>query len=43
MINFENLKNKNIKEHNLNWPQIPDVPYRILISGGSRSRTKIII
>ena len=22
-------------EHNLNWPQIPDHPYRILLIGGS--------
>ena len=28
---------KDIKEHNPNWPQIPDHPYRILIIGGSRS------
>ena len=25
------------KEHNPNWPQIPDHPYRILIIGGSGS------
>ena len=25
----------NIKQHNPNWPQIPDHPYRILIIGGS--------
>ena len=25
MINFEDFKNKNIKEHNLNWLQIPDL------------------
>ena len=24
-----------IKKHNLNWPYIPDRPYRILIIGGS--------
>ena len=28
---------ENIKEHNQNWPQIPDPPYRILIAGGSGS------
>ena len=27
-----------IKERNLNWLQIPDHPYRILITGGSGSR-----
>ena len=26
---------KNIKEHNPNWPQIPGNPYKILIIGGS--------
>ena len=29
--------NPNIKEHNPNWPQIPDHPYRILIIEGSGS------
>ena len=24
MINFDDLTNKNIKEHNTNWPQISD-------------------
>ena len=28
---------KNIKEHDPNWPQIPDHPYRMLIIGGSGS------
>ena len=37
MINFDDLKKENIKEHNLNWLQIPDHQYRILIIGGSRS------
>ena len=31
------LKKKNIKEHNPNWPQIPDHPYKILIIGVSQS------
>ena len=26
-----------IKEHNPNWPEIPDHSYRILIIGGSES------
>ena len=37
MINFDNVTKENIKEHNPNWPQIPDHPCRILIVGGSRS------
>ena len=35
MINFDEYTNDNLKEHNLNWPYIPDHPYRILIIGGS--------
>ena len=37
MINFYYVKKENIKEHNPNWPQIPDYPYKILIIGGSGS------
>ena len=37
MINFDDLTKKNINEHNLDWPPIPDHPYRILIIGGSGS------
>ena len=43
MINFNGIK-ENIKKRNPNWPQIPDHPYRILISGGSGSwKNKFII
>ena len=35
MINFDECTNENKKEHNLNWPYIPDHPYRVLIIGGS--------
>ena len=38
MINFNDFIKENIKEHNPNWPEIPDHPYRILIIGGSGSR-----
>ena len=37
MINFDEVTKENIKEHNPNWPQIIDHPYRILIIGGSGS------
>ena len=37
MINFDEYTNENKKEHNLNWPYIPDHPYRILIIGGSET------
>ena len=39
-INFNDVVKKNIKEHNPNWPNIPDHPYRILIIGGSGSEKK---
>ena len=35
MINFDECTNENKKELNLNWPYIPDHPYRILIIVGS--------
>ena len=35
MINFDDVTKENIKEHNSNWPQISDRPYRILIIRGS--------
>ena len=35
MISFDEYTNENKKEYNLNWPYIPDHPYRILIIGGS--------
>ena len=34
MINFDVTK-ENKKNHNTNWPQIPDHPHRILIIGGT--------
>ena len=37
MINLDNIVNDNNKKHNVNWPYIPDHPYRILIIGGSGS------
>ena len=44
MINFDNYVNENKTKHNKNWPYIPDHPYRILITGGSRSgKSKFII
>ena len=38
MINFNDVTKENIKEHNPNYPHIPDHPYRILIMGGFGSR-----
>ena len=38
MINFNLATKENIKEHNPNWLQTLDHPYRILIIGGSESK-----
>ena len=35
--NFDDVTKENVKEHNSNWLQISDHPYRTLIIGGSRS------
>ena len=37
MFNFDYITKDNIKEDNPNYPEIPDHPYRILVSGGSGS------
>ena len=37
MVKFDDVVKENIKEHNPNWPQIPDHKYRVLIIGDSRS------
>ena len=37
MINYDDVTKVNINKHNVNWPRIPDNPYRILIIGGSES------
>ena len=37
MINFDDVTKENIKEHNPNWPQIPDHPHRIFTIAGSGS------
>ena len=37
MFNFDYITKEDIKEHNPNWPQMPDSPYKILITRGFRS------
>ena len=37
MINYDDVTKENIKRNNLNWPRIPDHPYKILMIGGSGS------
>ena len=38
MINYDDVTKENIKEHNPDWTQIPNHPYRILIIGTSGSQ-----
>ena len=35
MFNFDYITKEDIKEHNRNWPDILDHPYRVLTVGGS--------
>ena len=35
MIHCDDVVKENMKDHNPNWPQIPDHPYRRLIIGDS--------
>ena len=37
MISLDDITKENIKEHNPNWVQIPDRPYRMFMIGGSGS------
>ena len=37
MFNFDYITEEYMKQHNQNWSEIPDHPYRILIVGGSGS------
>ena len=41
MINLDDVTKENIKRHSTNWPQIPDHPYRILITRCSHSGKQI--
>ena len=43
MINFNDITKENIKQHNPNWLQIVDHPYRILIIGGSEKQIYCLI
>ena len=36
-FNIDDITNENNKEHNSKWQNIPDHPYRMLITGGSGS------
>ena len=42
MINLDSITNENNKEHNEEWPYIPDHTYRTIIFSNSRSGKKHI-
>ena len=37
MVNLDYIIKEKVQEHNPNWQQIPDNPYKTLITGGSGS------
>ena len=41
MINFDEYTSENKKQHNFNWPYIPDHPYRILIIRGQEQEKQM--
>ena len=43
MFNFDYITEEYLKQHNRNWWEIPDYPYRILIVGGSGSGKSNVI
>ena len=43
MFNFDCITKENIKEHNPNWPQIPDHSYQLLIIGGFGNVFELLI
>ena len=44
MMNYEVVTKENINKHNLDWPQIPDQPYRIwIIEGYGFGRTNALL
>ena len=43
MFNFGYITKEDIKEHNPNWPEILEHPYKILIAGGSESGKTIAL
>ena len=44
MINFYDVTKENVKEHDPNWPQILNQPFKILTNGGSASgKNKLIV
>ena len=43
MINFDDVTKESTKEHNSNWPQIPDHPYRLIIGGSGSGKTNSLL
>ena len=43
MFSFDYITKKDIKEHNLNWPEILDHVYRILFGGSGSGKTNALL
>ena len=43
MINFDDVTKEDIKQNNLNEPEIPDYPYRIIVGGFGSWKTNLLL
>ena len=43
MFNFDYITKEDIKEHNPNWPEIPNHPYRILVGSSGSGKTNSLL
>ena len=43
MFNFDYITKEDIKEHNPNWPEIPDHVYRILFGGSGSGKANALL
>ena len=43
MINLDDVTKENIKEHNPNWPQIPDHSCKILMGPSESGKTNQLV
>ena len=43
MSNFDDYENENKTKHNLNWPYIPGLLYRLLIGSSGSGKTNALL
>ena len=43
IINFDDYANENKTKHNLNWPYIPGLLYRLLIGSSGSGKTNALL